>query len=97
LFVQIAQSSLIIVMIRRAKQRAAQFASRDVRKISFDRIGLSDVDLVKIFFREAKSIALEKLLIHRNGSALSKLIERRVRFCGQTYLVAFWLFAENAG
>src|SRR5439155_14328292 len=97
LLVQIAQSPLIIVMIRRTKQRAAQVAPRDVRKISFDRIGLSDVDLVKILFREAKCIVLEKLLIRRNGSALSKLIKRRFRFRGQTNAVALRLFEEKPG
>src|SRR5438105_14785592 len=48
LLVQASQSALVVVMIGRAEKRATEFAARDVGKVSLDRLGLSNVDLVKI-------------------------------------------------
>src|SRR6266852_9357269 len=53
--------ALIIVMIGRAEQCAAQPAARYVGKVSLDRLRLGDIDLVKVGFRQTKRVAFEKL------------------------------------
>src|SRR5580700_1194197 len=63
LFVQISQTCLIAMMVRRAEQRPAQLTARDVGEIAFDRFRLGDVDLVKIFSRKTKSVVFKKLPI----------------------------------
>src|SRR5258707_4838427 len=47
LLVQIAESALIIMMTGRAEQRSAQSTASNIGEISFDRLRLDDVDLVK--------------------------------------------------
>src|SRR5207244_13656406 len=77
LLVQIPQPSLIIVVISRAEQCAAQSAARDVGKISFERLGLSDVDLVKIFLGKTDGVPFQKLSIDRDGAVFAQLKNRR--------------------
>ena len=57
LFVKRAQLRLIGVMIRRAEQRAAHAIARDVREVSFDRLGLCYFDVVEILLRRGKRAA----------------------------------------
>src|SRR5438552_1172575 len=63
LLVKISQSALIIVMVGRTEQRSTQPASRDVGKVSFNRLRLGDVDLIKIGLRQAKRAPFEKFAI----------------------------------
>src|SRR5438067_2913882 len=78
LLVQISETTLIIVMIGRAEKRSAQSAARDVGEISLDRLGLGDLDFVKIVLSKTKCVALEKLSIDRDSAISAKLIKRRV-------------------
>src|SRR5205085_8574260 len=96
LFVKISQPPLIIVMIGRAKERAAQSAARDVGKISFDRLGLGDVDLVKILLGEAKRASFEKLAIGRDRAVFAKLKERNVRWRNQLHIVTGRFFQKQS-
>ncbi len=50
-FVESAQLRLIVVMIGRAEQRAAEPAARDIREISLERFALRHLDRVKIILR----------------------------------------------
>ena len=65
-------------MIGRAEERSAQSATRNVSKISFDRLSLGDVDLIKILLGKAKRAALEKLSIDRDRSVFAKLKKWRL-------------------
>ena len=60
---QIAQPALVIVMIRRSQKRSAQSAARDIGEIPFDRLGLGDVDLIKVGLGKTKRVPLEKVSI----------------------------------
>jgi len=83
-------------MIGRAEERSAQSAARDVGKISFDRLGLSDVDLVKILLGEAKRASLEKVAIGRDRAAFAKLKERNVRRRDQLHIVTGSFFQKQS-
>ena len=85
------------MVISRPEHGAAQFAARDVGKIPLDRVGLGDVDLVKIGLREAKGVALQKLSIHRERAIFAQLQKRRVSRRGKANVVARRFFQEKAG
>src|SRR5206468_7196222 len=54
-----------------------------------------DVDIVKIFASEPKSIPLEGFTIQRHLAMLAQLVKRRSLPRGQTNLVAFGLFKKQ--
>src|SRR5207249_11345812 len=80
------------MMVSRAKKCPAQSAAGDVGEISFDRICLCDVDLVKIFASESKCISLKEVSIQRHRAIFAQSINRRFRFGRQPDVVAFWFF-----
>ena len=59
-------------MIGRAQESPAQFAAGDVRKISFDRLGLGDVDFVKIVLGKTEGVALKKLAVDRESAVFAQ-------------------------
>src|SRR5207244_1786920 len=95
LLVQIAEPALIIMMIGRAEERPAQPAPRHVGEISFDRLRLDDVDLVKILLSKAKRVPLEKLSIDRDGAVFAQLKKRRLTGRSQLNIVAGGFFQKE--
>ena len=87
MLVKAAQLRLITVMVSRAKKRPAQSASRHIREVSLDRIGLRNIDLVEIALGESECVSLEKFPIRRQHAVVAKLIKRRLRLCCETDLV----------
>src|SRR2546421_233614 len=83
LLVQIAEPALIIMMTGRAEKCSAQSAAGDVGEISFDRLRLDDVDLVKIILGKTKRVPLEKLPIDRDRAVFAELKKRRRCWRGQ--------------
>src|SRR5207249_5967491 len=83
------------MMVSRAKKCPAQSAAGDVGEISFDRICLCDVDLVKIFASESKCVSLKEVSIQRHRAIFAQSINRRFRFGRQPDVVAFWFFQEQ--
>ena len=60
-------------MIGRAEKRATEFAARDVGKVSLDRLGLSNVDLVKIRLCQPERAPLKKFPIGRDRAIFAEL------------------------
>src|SRR5260370_40195993 len=83
------------VMLGRAHERPAQFSAGDVGKISFDRLRLGDVDLVKILLSKTKRVPLEKLSIDRDGAVFPQLKKRRFCRRAQLNIVAVRLFLKK--
>src|SRR5205823_5722418 len=77
LLVKAAQLRLITVMVSRAKKRPTQSASRHIREVSLDRIGLRNVHLVEIRMGESECVSLEEFPIRRHHAVVPKLIKRR--------------------
>src|SRR6476620_7422214 len=71
--VKITKLRLIGVMVRRAEQRAAQPAARDIRKIAFQRLRLRDFDCVEIVAQTGECRVLEKPAIGRDRSVFAEL------------------------
>src|SRR5437763_17118495 len=88
---------LISVMIGRAEQRSAQPAACDIGEIPFDRLGLGDVDLIKVGLGKTKRVPLEKLPIDRERAVLAKLKQRNVRRRGQLHIVTGRSFQKQSG
>src|SRR5260370_6576375 len=95
LLVQIAEPALIIMLIGRDEERPAEFAAGDVGKISFDRLCLGDVDLVKILLSKTKRVPLEKLSIDRDGAVFAQLKKRRLNGRSQLNIVAGGFFQKE--
>src|SRR6266446_7002835 len=87
--------ALIIMMISRAEKRPAQSAPCHVGEISFNRLRLGDVDLVKIGLGKTKRIALEKLSTDRDGAVFAQLKKRRLTGCSQLNIVASGFFQKE--
>ena len=96
LLIQISQSTLVVVMIGRSQQCAAESIARDVREISLERLRLGYVDPVEIRLGKTKRAALEKMAIGRNGAVFAKLKKRNARRDAQLHIVPRRFFEKQA-
>ena len=84
-------------MIRRAEQRPAQAASRDVRKITFEWFRLRDLDRVKIIARVREGRPFQNAAIRSDSSIFAELKKLQTFRHREPNVVALWFFQEQPG